>query len=376
MGWWLLGQGPETEVFDPRYLLVDPAAPNEVQFSQVTSPWTNLLIAASRTPEAIAGWFAGPDRIDVPLPDGASTTIDQQLWDFIHQPGLDEATAAAALLAVWSAAQGDPPLPWQTQLLADAAALPQALQEETRLWEEANPMWKRVLHTLLDVAGLFFDPVDLAHGGWYAAEGDWGDAAWSAVSLIPALGMIPEVPKVLNGLGAILGLSKITRVIIDVSKHIPSVDDFVKAAGRITATGIDGAAIRGLTDMATVNPKSDFAVLGTYRAPTKPDWASSYEQVGHAAGGTYFNMGQAYDKLYADLAAKMGDKGAREEMWRINQQFLDDQIDQGKTLWFTVDPENVPVESGTWREWAYIQDRLGGNVTLEQVGEYWAVVPK
>jgi hypothetical protein len=377
-GLWGLGQDYGGEVFDPRYVLVDPADPDGVRFDQVTSPWPGLFAAAARTPEVVANWFAGPDRIEVPLPDGGSTTINRQLWDFVHT-GLDEAAAAAALLAVLSVAQDDPPELWKTRLLDDAAALPQALREEARLQEEADPTWKRVLHTLADVVGLFFDPVDLAHGGWYAAEGDWGDAAWSAVSVFPVLGMFPAGRKIIKNL-RLLGASASLTVWRNVTTLIPPVDDFVRAvklAPHTPATGwrLTYDSLKQLTAMSTVNPKSRFVILGHYRGPGKPDWTTSYEQVGHYTDATYFNMGQAYDKIHADLVSQIGKDAADDAMWSINRQFLDDQIKQGKPLYFTVDPRPLKTDSGTYREWAYIKERLGDNVTLKKIGDCWMVVP-
>ncbi|MDR1265159.1 MAG: hypothetical protein LBK42_06240 [Propionibacteriaceae bacterium] len=378
-GLWGLGQDYGGEVFDPRYVLIDPANPDDVQFNQVTSPWPGLFAAAARTPEAVANWFAGPDRIEVPLPDGGSTTINRQLWDFIHT-GLDEAAATATLLAVLSVAQDDPPELWRSRLLDDVAALPQALQEESRLWEETNPTWKRVLHLLADVVGMFFDPVDAAHGVWYAAEGDWGDAAGSLLSVVPALGMFPAGRKIIKNL-RLLGAATSLKVWRNVNEFIPPVEDFVKAVELAPYTPATGRrltydSLQQLTAMSTVNPNASFVVLGSYSGPGKPDWTSSYEQIGHYTGGTYFNMGQAYDKIHTDLVTEIGEKAADKEMWSINRQFLDDQIKQGKPLYFTVDPEKMPSDSGTAREWAYIQDRLGGNVTLEKIGDCWAVVTK
>jgi hypothetical protein len=53
-------------------------------------------------------------------------------------------------------------------------------------------------HTALDVVGMV--PVvgtvaNLANAGWYAAEGDWTDAAWSAVAAVPIEGDVADAAK-------------------------------------------------------------------------------------------------------------------------------------------------------------------------------------
>jgi hypothetical protein len=122
--------------------------------------------------------------------------------------------------------------------------------------------------------------------------------------------------------------------------------------------------------MATVNPASGELVLG----PLFPKSTKSYEQIAHANGATYFNMGEAYERIYADLEADVGPENAREAMWRIKRQFLDQQLAKGKTVYFTVDPRSLPKPSETYKEWTYIQKRLGGEVKLKKIGQCWVVL--
>ena len=44
------------------------------------------------------------------------------------------------------------------------------------------------------------------------------------------------------------------------------------------------------------------------------------------------------------------------EMWRINQRFLDNQIRQGKSFEFTKDPESLPKRSFGEREYNYLKE--------------------
>jgi hypothetical protein len=168
---------------------------------------------------------------------------------------------------------------------------------------------------------------------------------------------------------------KVPEEWVDVSHYNthPS-DDFVRVVG-VDSTGrladvADGAADETAA-MAAVNPGSDKLVLGTWERNDP----RSYEQVAHAAGATYFDMGEAYDQIYAILKRTVGKGGADAAMWKINQRFLDQQLAQGKTVYFTVDPRTIVRWRATYKEWTYIKDQLGGNVTLEQVGDCWMVVP-
>jgi outer membrane biosynthesis protein TonB len=168
---------------------------------------------------------------------------------------------------------------------------------------------------------------------------------------------------------------KVPEEWVDVSHYnTHPADDFVRVVG-VDSTGrladVADSAADEAAAMAAVNPASNDLVLG----PWVPGDPKSYEQVAHAAGATYFDMGQAYDQIYAIVERTVGEKAASEAMWKINQRFLDQQIAQGKTIYFTSDPRLIDDWRATYKEWTYIKARLGGKVELEQVGDYWVVVP-
>ncbi len=73
---------------------------------------------------------------------------------------------------------------------------------------------RRALHTTLDVLGIVFDVADLINAGLYVAEGNYGDAIWSVIFLLPCVGSIIGLPfKYAFKLGgnAAEGLAKFTK---------------------------------------------------------------------------------------------------------------------------------------------------------------------
>lgn len=86
------------------------------------------------------------------------------------------------------------------------------------------------------------------------------------------------------------------------------------------------ADIEELTRLTTHNANSDTALLGPYSPDT-----SSYEQIAHENGFTYFDAGtngwNAISEVDVDLA------------YRVNDEFLQQQIDSGKDIVLTYDPD-------------------------------------
>ena len=85
------------------------------------------------------------------------------------------------------------------------------------------------------------------------------------------------------------------------------------------------ADVEELTRLTTHNANSDTALLGPYSPDT-----SSYEQIAHENGFTYFDAGtngwNAISEVDGDLA------------YRVNDEFLQQQIDSGKDIVLTHDP--------------------------------------
>ncbi|MDE6433431.1 MAG: hypothetical protein K2L07_04310 [Lachnospiraceae bacterium] len=76
------------------------------------------------------------------------------------------------------------------------------------------------LHTVLDVAGLFFDAADVINAGLYAMEGDWVNAAVCIASALPVIGT------------AVAGVTKGTKIV----KAGKAIEKTLKLAGKTYAT--------------------------------------------------------------------------------------------------------------------------------------------
>ncbi|MGW0998181.1 SpvB/TcaC N-terminal domain-containing protein [Streptomyces sp. NPDC002523] len=74
---------------------------------------------------------------------------------------------------------------------------PVKLTDPTGKWPKM-PSWKTIGHTTLDVVGMVpvvGEAADLGNAGWYAAEGDYTNAALSAASAIPGAGYAANAAK-------------------------------------------------------------------------------------------------------------------------------------------------------------------------------------
>ena len=113
------------------------------------------------------------------------------------------------------------------------------------------------------------------------------------------------------------------------------------------------ADVEELTRLTTHNANSDTALLGPYSPDT-----SSYEQIAHENGFTYFDVGtngwNAISEVDRDLAHS------------VNEEFLQQQIDSGKDIVLTYDPaaaRRTYIESGG-------RIMISYNDELDKLGEY------
>jgi hypothetical protein len=103
---------------------------------------------------------------------------------------------------------------------------------------------------------------------------------------------------------------------------------------------------------ATKNADSNIVLLGKYEGhlPT------SYTEVAKLKKATYFEFGQAD---WSDIAKVIGE----DRMWKINERFLDAQIDAGKTFVFSHNPLEA---TGIFaREIKYITQNKGYQLVME-----------
>lgn len=186
MGFWSQGTNG---VYDPESTSEDESGEPMDPYWCV-NPWSELFQTSVHSPNAVRQWFTGTDRISVALPDG-ETTINQRLWDVVHDPAMDERmvdSLSMAILFGGSPPEGADPQPWQAMLQGDFTTLGPALQEEYDQYQRDHPWWKETGHAALDVVGMFTEVGDLANAAWYTADGDMADAGWSAAAAIPILG--------------------------------------------------------------------------------------------------------------------------------------------------------------------------------------------
>jgi len=65
---------------------------------------------------------------------------------------------------------------------------------------------------------------------------------------------------------------------------------------------------------------------------------------------------------------------AHDQLWRVNQEFLDKQITEGKTFYFTKDPATFTFDSYSYMERQYL---LSNSYTIEEVGNgIWKAVTR
>ncbi|MFR6494181.1 hypothetical protein LL046_05870 [Lactococcus lactis subsp. lactis] len=126
-------------------------------------------------------------------------------------------------------------------------------------------------------------------------------------------------------------------------------------SGHLTDDSVDQ-----LSRLAEISGKTTVVTLGSF-VPLKvgSDKAQSYDQTAFRAGNTFFSMGS---KGWDAIVKKLNEAGIVEpdevsdEMWRINQRFLDNQIRQGKSFEFTTDPKTLDERSFGKMEYDYLKE--------------------
>ena len=114
-------------------------------------------------------------------------------------------------------------------------------------------------------------------------------------------------------------------------------------------------SIEQLARLAEINAAANVVTLGSYVANS----TSSYDQTAYRAGNTFYTMGSAgWDTIKNELIKNgiVDNVKQNEEMWKINQKFLDNQIVKGKTFEFTVNPTTIPRQKYGYQEFEYLQN--------------------
>ena len=123
--------------------------------------------------------------------------------------------------------------------------------------------------------------------------------------------------------------------------------------------------VKWLAYKATHNSKANTVTLGKYE---KINRELSYDTVAKKHKDTYFDMGE---KGWNEASAMVN--GNKDEMWRVNKQFLDTQIAKVKTFRFSHDPK---IEDGSYynREIDYLNEH-GYIIDEENKGGLWYARP-
>lgn len=146
---------------------------------------------------------------------------------------------------------------WGSSIVKKAT---QAVSKAVDVVKENYSTISNIGHTVLDVAGMIpviGDACDIVNGVWYAAEGDWKNAAMSLVAVIPVIGSAATA----------------ARIASKVANAVDTVTDVVKAVerGSEAAKGVRGAS-KSLPSSPAPPPPA--ARPAPPRAPARPAAAS------------------------------------------------------------------------------------------------------
>ncbi|KIS20577.1 membrane protein [Streptococcus equi subsp. zooepidemicus SzAM35] len=123
------------------------------------------------------------------------------------------------------------------------------------------------------------------------------------------------------------------------------------------------ADVAKLTELTTHNAKSQTALLGYYEANS----VTSYEQIAHQNKLTYFDAGSDGWNAMSRVDSKLA--------YKVNDEFLLRQIQEGKDFVLTADPYNARYLADTKKigiSYANEIDLLDkSGYKLEEFGNYW-----
>jgi hypothetical protein len=90
------------------------------------------------------------------------------------------------------------------------------------------------------------------------------------------------------------------------------------------------------------------------------------------AGNTmFFDMSDGWDQVM-----KKYELNEKDMFNLLNKPAIDDALDMGKTIRFTHDPRLYHTEEALRKEWEYIRSKLGYDIDLKQIGDFWYVQRK
>ncbi len=197
------------------------------------------------------------------------------------------------------------------------------------------------LHTALDVGGILFDGFDYVNVLLYHFEGRDTEAAITLLCLLPVMGNFLAIPVRLT---LKLGDNAGEALIKFGKKYLPDlmengsrflnwaggkIDDvwrwIQKKLGKAIGKGkLNPERIEYYLNKARNNIDSDTVMLGR---------TGTYDVIADSKGYTYFKMS---DELWADL--KRETRNNYDEIWKVNQQFIDEQLSLDKNILLSNNP--------------------------------------
>ncbi len=142
---------------------------------------------------------------------------------------------------------------WGSSIVKKAT---QAVSKAVDVVKENYSTISNIGHTVLDVAGMIpviGDACDIVNGVWYAAEGDWKNAAMSLVAVVPVIGSAATAARIASKVaGAVDTVTDVVRAVErgseaaksvrSASKSLPSSPRAVTAGGKAGPTPGAGKA--------------------------------------------------------------------------------------------------------------------------------------
>ncbi|MBR0147346.1 MAG: hypothetical protein IJM25_11895 [Eubacterium sp.] len=150
---------------------------------------------------------------------------------------------------------------------------------------------------------------------------------------------------------------------LDTKVEVPEDVAAGAAAVEVTKTEVfTSKEVRDLAKKAIHGPaKSDMVFLGKHNDGTG---AKPYDELAKEYGAQYFEL-DSWDELDKTHSG--------DEMWRINEQYLIEQVSSGRDIYLTSDPEIWgETDTGFGREVRFLKEN---GFTFEQDGDMWYAVP-
>ena len=151
-------------------------------------------------------------------------------------------------------------------------------------------------------------------------------------------------------------------------RGVTTADDVQKVA-KVEEGQFTDQSVKDIAKLASNNPKADTTTLGKWH----PD-SSSYEQVAYEKGNAYYDLGDDGWNTAENILKESGIKTEnqiRDEMWRINQQYLDNRINAGNTFEFTSNPMDLIEGSYGRMEAEHLADN---GYHLVKDGDIWRMI--